>query len=183
MESVAHISFKGVHPVSKIYLMRTLRYLQAGYLLHLITVASIFLFFAFGKKFMFLLENGGSMGSLLLFGYLTLHAFTLPFFSQLDAHSRYQNYKMVKDKIFYYGFDKRILKPFVYSRCQRDAISVAAYEMQYGNEWKSLIYSLGFRWYHILPHMIVRNPLILLTKQYWNKTLFVKHYRSKYFLW
>ena len=183
MESMAHISYMKVHPVWKINLMRMLRYLKTGYLLHLITVAAVFLFFAFSKKFVFLLETGGSIFSILFFGYLTLFTFTLPFFSQLDAHSRYQNYKMVKDKIFHYGFDKRILRPFVYSRCQRDAISVAVHEMQYGKEWGSLIYSLGFRWYHILPHMIVRNPFILFTKQYWNKTLFVKPYKSKYFLW
>ncbi|MGW8314535.1 MAG: hypothetical protein ACWGNV_02965, partial [Bacteroidales bacterium] len=104
-------------------------------------------------------------------------------FSQLDARSRHQNYKMVKDKFYQYGFDARLLKPFMYSRCQRDAIRIAAKEFKFDRAWKKLAYDAGFRWYHLLPSMIVRTPLVLFTKSYWKKTLFVKAYDSKYFLW
>jgi hypothetical protein len=60
---------------------------------------------------------------------------------------------------------------------------VAAREFNLQSEWKSLTYISGFRWYHILPAIIVRRPRMLFTKAYWSKTLFVKTYRSKYFLW
>jgi hypothetical protein len=163
--------------------MRATRYLQTGYLLHLITILAVLLFFTFADIFMQLLKEGGSVSQMILYGYLSLHLFTLPFFSQLDAYSRFQNYKMAKDKLYQYGFDRRLLRPFVYSRCQRDAISVAVQEMKLDKEWKELKCDLGFRWYHILPHIIVRNPMVLFTRQYWNKTLFVKQYHSKYFLW
>jgi len=183
MELVAHITNKTLYPIWKIRLLRITRYLQAGYLLHLITIAAVLLIFVCSKKLMLLIEQGESTQALLLYSYLTLHSFTLPFFSQLDAFSRYQNYKMVKDKMYQYGFDQRLLRPFIYSRCQRDAISVAAKEMNYTREWKKLIRSFGFKWYHLLPHLVIKKPLLLLTKQYWNKTLFVKQYNSKYFLW
>ena len=183
MELVAHIANKTLYPIWKIKLIRIIRYLQTGYLLHLIAIGSMILFFVFGEKLMCLVKDGGTIHVLFIYSFLTLHTFTLPFFSQLDAFSRFQNYKMIKDKMYEYGFDQRLLRPFVYSRCQRDAITVAAKEMNYTSEWKKLIHDFGFKWYHILPHLVVKNPLILLTKQYWNKTLFVQVYHSKYFLW
>ena len=90
---------------------------------------------------------------------------------------------MVKDKFFEYGFDARLLKPFMYSRCQRDAIGVATRELKFHKEWKKLTYTLGFRWYHLLPTILLQSPHLLFTKNYWSKTLFVGTYHSKYFLW
>lgn len=163
--------------------MRILRYLQTGYLLHLITILSTFLLYFCSAELFALMNSQGKFWKLILFGYLTGYFFSLLFFSQLDARSRYQNYKMAKDKLFEYGFDIRLLRPFVYSRCQRDAIMIAAIELNYSTEWKTMIYAFGFRWYHLLPHLVIKKPMILLTRDYWNKTLFVKFYQSKYFLW
>lgn len=160
-----------------------LRYLQTGYLLHLITIFSVLMVYFLGAQFYEVIITVGNAGQKLIFGYLTTYFFSLIFFSQLDARSRYQNYKMVKDKLFEYGFDFRLLRPFIYSRCQRDAIMVAAIEMNFFDDWKKMIHSLGFRWYHVLPHLVIRKPMILLTRDYWNKTLFVKNYQSRYFLW
>jgi len=85
--------------------------------------------------------------------------------------------------LYEYGFDVRLFRPFMYSRCQRDAIAVAAREMNYTTEWEKLNHELGFKWYHLLPHLVIKQPEILITIDYWNKTLFVKSYKSKYFLW
>lgn len=183
MYLVAHISFRNSYPGIKILTMRVWRYLQTAYLLHLITVLAIYLCIYFAKETIAIIKNSNDWKELALFIYLTLYTFTLPFFSQLDAFSRYQNYKMIKDKIYEYGFDSRIIKPFLYSRCQRDAISVAICELNYSSEWKSLIYKMGFRWYHLLPHLIFNKPSVLFTRQYWIKTFFAKPYYSKYFLW
>lgn len=163
--------------------MRIIRYLQTGYLLHLISIFSVFMVFWLGNLFgrEFTLKTFSLR--LFLSGYGSGYFFTLIFFSQLDARSRFQNYKLTKDKLYEYGFDIRLLRPFVYSRCQRDAIAVAAREMNFGNEWKKLNHQLGFKWYHLLPHLVIKHPKILLTKDYWDKTLFVKPYHSKYFLW
>ena len=183
MEFAAHISFRPDYSGRKVVAMKVIRYLQTGYLLHLMCVFSVIMFFYFSRVFLNHWISGAGPGRLILTGYAGSYYFSLIFFSQLDARSRYQNYKMVKDKFFQYGFDARLLKPFMYSRCQRDAILVAAKEFQFEKTWRELTHSSGFRWYHLLPTMIVRRPLILFTRSYWNKTLFVKAYRSKYFLW
>lgn len=183
MELVAHISHREYHSETKVVLMRILRYLQTGYLLHLMALASVFLCYYLGKEFLILWEDHSGFWKLFLYGYGSAYFFTLIFFSQFDARSRYQNYKLVKDKFYEYGFDRRFLKPFVYSRCQRDAIQVAAAELNYYSEWRKLVHVWGFRWYHILPHIVVRSPKVLFTKDYWSKTLFVKTYHLKHFLW
>ena len=183
MDFAAHISYRQEYSKRKVLIMRIIRYLQAGYLLHLMAIISIFMAFFFGKEFVLLQKSDAGLWKLLLFGYASTYFLTLILFSQFDARSRYQNYKMVKDKFFEYGFDPRLLKPFVFSRCQRDAIGVAARDMKFGKAWRKLTHQMGFRWYHLLPDLIVRSPRILFTKEYWRKTLLVKTYHSKYFLW
>ncbi len=162
--------------------MRTIRYLQTGILLHFMTILGVFLFVFCGMKAIhFFTHHKIVLG--LLFSYFSLYGFTLPFFSQLDARSRYQNYKLLKDKLYTHGYDERLIRPFVFSRCQRDAIIVAA--KAFGEEEKMQGYfkQLGFKWYHILPTMVVSKPSLLFTKTYWSKTLFVPTYHSKHFLW
>ncbi len=159
-----------------------LRYVQTGYLLHLMALAGIAGFILFLKLTLRAFHEG-QVGMTVLNLYLTLYFFSLPIFSQLDARSRYQNYKMIKDKFYAYGFDERIVRPFVFSKCQRDAIVVAAKDLNLHDKLQSHFHQLGFRWYHILPHLVVKNPKLLFTKTYWQKTLFVKTYQSRYFLW
>ncbi len=183
MDFAAHISYRPAYTGIKVVRMRFLRFLQAAYLLHLMAMFSIIMVFFFGKRFLNLLEDGGRIWNYILYGFAGLYFLTLIFFSLFDARSRYQNYKMAKDRLFQYGFDTRLLKPFMYSRCQRDAIRAAAKDLNLEKEFKQLTYKMGFRWYHILPYIVVQNPLILFTKDYWNKTLFVRTYHSKYFLW
>ena len=183
MELAAHISFRPAHSNLKVVLMRIFRYLQTGYLLHLMGLFSMIMVYLFGRKVLMLRAGDGNIWSLLINGYVCLYFFSLIIFSLLDARSRYQNYKMAKDRLFKYGFDVRLLKPFVYSRCQRDAIAAAVKDLDLRREWMELKQNMGFRWYHILPDMVVRNPWLLFTRDYWSKTLFVRRYNLKYFLW
>lgn len=156
------------------------RYLRIGFLLHLMTIAGIAMAFYF-----FILAQHIGFESIrietLFYLYLSAYGASLPLFAQLDARSRYQNYKLMKDKLYRYGFSKRIVEPLSWSRCQRDAIQVAADDLGYSKEMKSLFKSLGFKWFHIIPRILIRNPRLILTKAYWNKTLFVKHYTLKNF--
>lgn len=163
--------------------MKLLRYLQTSYLLHGITIISTVFTWILGKHTFFLISIKSGGFTIAFFVYLTLYSFSLILFSQLDARSRFQNYKLLKDKFYEFGFQPRVLKTFVYSRCQRDAIAVAASDLNFTSEWRMYIYSLGFRWYHLLPHLVMRSPKILFSRDYWSKTLFVKTYHSKYFLW
>jgi hypothetical protein len=105
--------------------------------------------------------------------------FIAPIFPQCDARSRYQNYKQVKDHLYMYGFQPRIIKPFSNSRCQRDAVIAAAEELGMENECASYFIQKGHRWYHILPNFLYHKPGYLFQKAFWLNTFFVKYYPSK----
>jgi hypothetical protein len=156
------------------------RYLRVGYLLHFMTLAGIamaVIFFQLAQK----AYSDQSLFSFLFHAYLTAYGASLPFFSQLDARSRYQNYKLMKDKLFEHGFNTRIIAPFTSSRCQRDAIKVAATDLGLSNQMNAYLKQIGFRWYHVLPRLVLQNPGLLFTKIYWEKTLFVRTYTMKHF--
>ncbi len=164
----------------KVWTNRVIRYLKVGYLLHFMTLAGI----ALAVVFFQLAQKAYSDQSLLMFlfyAYLAAYGASLPFFSQLDARSRYQNYKLMKDKLYEHGFNTRIITPFTSSRCQRDAIKVAANDLGLGNQMNAYLKQIGFRYYHVLPRLVLRNPGLLVSKIYWEKTLFVRTYTMKHF--
>jgi len=165
-----------------IWLMRAKMYLLVGRMLHFMFVFGIVLFFLAGRT-AFQYFDAGRYFLAGLYGYFSLYGFTLPFFSQLDARSRYQNYKQAKDKIYEHGFQNRIIKPFVYSRCQREAVLMASKSMKKEKECHMLFKDMGFRWYHILPRVLIQHPSSFFTKKYWEITLFASTYQSHYFLW
>lgn len=156
---------------------KIISYLKAGYLLHTITVIELTLFF-----FLF---HFADVPLWLSKGYLGLKLMVLspvvgmPLFAQLDARSRFQDYKLVKDHLFIYGFQKRILKPFVKSRCQRDAIKAAASELGMLIQCNRHFKNMGYRWYHLFPDVIFKKPSVLLEKNFWISTLFMKTYSPK----
>ena len=153
-------------------------YLKAGSFLHFMTLAELALLFvaywycsiSFGD-----LTAAGFFFKLIPVSFLTV----LPLFSQLDARSRYQNYKQIKDQLFFYGFDKRIFRPILQSRCQRDAALAAAEELGYGNECRNYFTICGYRWYHLVPDFIFRTPYFLLTWVFWRRTFFMPTYRPR----
>ena len=93
--------------------------------------------------------------------------------SQLDAISRYREYLRINNLFKIYGWDEKIANSKIYSRCQRDAIQLAAIRNEFTKEIKQFFYNKGYRWYHIIPDKILKNPLFLFTKQFW-KTFFVR---------
>ena len=111
--------------------------------------------------------------------YMLIFLASLPVFSQLDAWSRYQNYKQIKDQIYLYGYDERIFKPTLKSRCQRDAAWLSAQELGMGKECKRFFYSKGYKWYHIFPDFVFRKPQFLLTIYFWKTTFFTPRYHPK----
>ncbi|MFI5185540.1 MAG: hypothetical protein ACHQF0_02355 [Chitinophagales bacterium] len=156
---------------------RIISYLKAGYLLHMITLTEIVFFLCF---FHYVDINVWMANNHILLKSIALSpAVGLPLFAQLDARSRYQNYKLIKDRLYVYGFQKRILKPFIKSRCQRDAIKAAADELGMRQLCNDYFKSFGYRWYHLLPDIVFDKPSILLTKNFWLTTLFEKNYHPK----
>ena len=163
-------------PNSFIYKIKT--YLLVGKLLHIIAVTElIIIILIIPKLYNIETQQGFFLTGLRYFAIIFLAS--LPFFSQLDARSRYQNYKQIKDQFFQYGFDTRILSPVLKSRCQRDAAVISATELGYKNECVNHFKAHGYRWYHIIPDFFWSHPHFLLSKYFWGTTFFVPRYQSK----
>lgn len=156
---------------------RIISYLRAGCLLHLITLFEM-VFFS-GLYFTFDIFSWLKSDFLFLKLVALSPTVCMPLFAQLDARSRYQDYKLVKDHLHVYGFQRRILKPFLKSRCQRDAAKAAASELGMSQQCEDYFKGRGYKWYHIYPDMIFTRPELLLTKNFWLTTLFAKTYHPK----
>ncbi|MEN8186126.1 MAG: hypothetical protein ABFR05_03235 [Bacteroidota bacterium] len=159
-----------------------IQFLKVGYFLHISFIIGIFIFI-FGLTNIIEITSSQSSGNILWYSLLTFAGGTIPFFAFFDALGRYQNYKQIKDKLFEFGYDVRLIKPFMHSKCQRDAVLVAANDLDYKKEVEKLFYKKGYRWYHIFPDAFVKNPLILFNKVFWQRILFTKYYQLQNFYW
>jgi hypothetical protein len=153
-------------------------YVNAGFLLHLIAAIECF--------FICLILPGlmqyapASSSGMILLKYLSIQALIcLPVFAQLDARSRYQNYKKIKDQLYVYGFDRRILRPSLKSRCLRNAALAAAKETGYHRQCRNYYRSAGYRWYHLLPDFVFQQPLFVFNRHFWVSTFFAPTYTAK----
>jgi hypothetical protein len=153
-------------------------YFRAGCLLHMMTLVELVLLcIASANVALSLGEDSGiEVGYKLIV--VSLLA-CLSVLSQLDARSRYQNYKQLKDQLFRYGFDTRILRPVLKSRCQRDAALVAAQELGFGDLCCRHFKSCGYRWYHLVPDFVSQRPSFLLSKYFWRTTFFMPTYQPR----
>jgi len=152
-------------------------YLKAGYLLHLMALFEIILL-----SYLFYqmdIDQWITDGNFFLRSAMLIPFALLPLLAQLDARSRYQNYKQLKDLLYRKGFQPRILKPFSKTRCQRCAAFVAAQELGMGENCKKYFYHLGYRWFHFFPDFIFSDPRYLICKDFWINTFFAKSYKSR----
>jgi hypothetical protein len=153
-------------------------YLIAGKLLHFITLIEI-LAIVFLIPLISKIDAGSNIIIIGLKLFATSYVISLPLFAQLDARSRFQNYKQIKDQIFIYGFDKRIFKPVLKSRCQRDAAWLSAKELGHGEKCRIYFYLNGYRWFHLFPDFVFSNPQFIFTSYFWKTTFFSSKYVSK----
>jgi hypothetical protein len=161
-----------------IFYKKLITFLRAGRVLHFFFLSSLAFFILAFKQVRF--ENYEFIS---IQAFLSLFFFSLCVTTELDAYSRYQNYKMVKDLFHSYGFREMIARPFSKSSCQRDAAVEAARQLEMNESVEKYFYKLGYRWYHIIPSMLIEKPLMFFTKDYWTSTFFVPRYKSKYFCW
>lgn len=99
--------------------------------------------------------------------------------AELDGYSRFQNYKQIKDQIYLNGLQERMLKPLAKSSCQREAAILAGFELGLEKEIKKYFLKLGYRWYHVLPDFVLKNPLFFFTPLFWRTTFFAPYYKPK----
>lgn len=109
-----------------------------------------------------------------------LFAFSHIFLVIMDAWSRFQNYKRIKDNLYVHGFSPKIAIPYMGSKCQRNAFLVAAREL--GLEKEVLLHyrRIGIRWYHFIPQFMIQDPLFLFRKSFVSRTFLEKYYRPKF---
>ncbi len=154
-------------------------YLVAGRLLHL----SILIFVLESYIYFIFLEKAWISGNIIFIGYwvfMTLFAFSHIFLVAADAWSRFQNYKWAKDLLFTYGFNKRIAKRYLGSKCQRLAFETAAKELGYEKETKQYFSESGYKWYHYIPDFMIKDPLFLFKRYFWKRTFLEKHYKPRF---
>ncbi|MBI9035314.1 MAG: hypothetical protein JEZ03_12660 [Bacteroidales bacterium] len=161
-------------------LKRIERYILVGTLLHSIALFS-FLLSIFISRYIILSFQSSSYFLMLFFCWFTAFIFSISVLAELDVRSRYQNYKQLKDQFYENGFQSRIVKPMIKSRCQRDAALLAASELGYKDKLRGYFYQQGYRWYHVLPDFVFDYPKFILSPYFWMTTFFVKKYNSKYF--
>ncbi len=170
-----------IHKLNIVY-QRVKRVFQVAQLLYLIAVSGLVVSFyaVFMASSAFKHHNTFSF---ICYGFIAGYGVIIFLFAQLDACSRYQNYKKAKDLFYENGFKVRIVDLFINSHCQRNAIKVAAQDFGFLKELCLYYHEQGYRWFHILPDFIFKSPLIVFKRKYWERTLFEKRYKSKYFLW
>jgi hypothetical protein len=160
---------------SKITFNTVRSYFHAARLLHAITLADLLLCILLLSGIHDTYKDGTAVERSLYPVWL-FFLFSLLILSQLDARSRFQNYKQIKDQLFLYGFNPRIIRPVLKSRCQRDAALRAATELGLGNRCRDYFRDNGYRWYYILPDYVFQKPQFLVTKYFWMTTFFTPTY-------
>jgi hypothetical protein len=159
--------------------MKLVTYIRVGIFLHVNTILYLFL-----VKPIFDIGLAGFEQGLFLSGicwsWLSTFFLTNAVLSQLDARSRWQNYKQIKDQLYGFGYRERIFKPVLKSSCQRHAALIAASELGYREQVLELFRSHGYRWYHIPPDFVVSHPQFLLSRHFWCTTFFAPTYHPRY---
>jgi hypothetical protein len=157
-------------PKTHLWAARTIGYLSSGALLHLITVVEMVML-------------------LIAAVWINAHPFKvpalavlclLPVFTQLDARSRFQEYKKVKDQLVRYGPDRRIFKSVSNSRCRRDAALAAARHLGCAAACRAYFVTAGYRWYHLAPDFVNNHPGFFFSSVFWRTTFFAPSYPSRY---
>lgn len=87
----------------------------------------------------------------------------LALLAQADAFCRWREYRRVKAMFDRWGYYPRMLSPLARSRCQRDAGMYAAKEAGFGHLARAHYRTLGYRWYHLMPDLVVQNPVNFLS--------------------
>lgn len=109
-----------------------------------------------------------------------LFAFSHIFLVIMDAWSRFQNYKRIKDNLYIHGFSPKIATPYMGSKCQRTAFMVAAKELGLEKEVSSYYDKIGIRWYHFIPRFMIDDPLFLFRRSFVSRTFLEKYYKPKF---
>lgn len=114
----------------------------------------------------------------LIITFATFAAFGIALFAEADARSRFYQYRRVRHILARHGWKPRIVEPLLYSRCQRDAARVTAAQTGYRDEIDRYFYEQGYRWYHVIPDALVKDPTYFFNRQFLQSSFFVRNHRK-----
>lgn len=154
-------------------------YWNVGYLLHCSLVLFVMesLFYWDRLKHAYMHEP-----ILMVFFWLwcLLFSFSHIFLVVMDAWSRFQNYKRIKDYFFVHGFTAKVARHYSGSKCQRNALLVAARELGFEDQARKYYRKIGIKWFHFVPQFMVNDPLFLFKSYFWSRTFMEKYYEPKF---
>jgi len=163
------LSAETVFTKARSWFVHSAEYLSAGKLLHAITVTELFT----------IITIATSIGQHPRAYPILISLSLFPLFTQLDARSRFQEYKRVKDQLTRYGPNRRIFKSVSGSRCQRDAALAAAGQLGYASHCRACYSAAGYRWYHLLPDVAKGHPRFFISAAFWRTTFFMPTYQTR----
>ena len=146
-----------------------IRYIKVAPFPHATTLTLLFVATTLYLEARFILNNGVSFYATALFVLSGFFGWGV-ILCQADAFSRFREFKRIKAIFSRKGFNPRILKVVSTSRCQRDAALLAAKEAGFKHHARRYFKELGYRWYHILPDAIVKNPLYFFNPRFLQTT-------------
>lgn len=154
-------------------------YLLSGKLLHLSVGIFVLESYVYWMLLQLALKN-----ELLFWSYVCgtcfMFSFLHIFLVIADGWSRFQDYKRAKDQLFMYGFQLRIANQFANSHCQRTAFITAADDLGLGKEAKDYFYAKGYRWFHLIPDFMMKDPFFFYKRYFWKRTFLETHYTPKF---
>jgi len=157
----------------------TVSYWNVGILLHFSVILFILESWFYWNKLKNAYFDEAAFFIAFWFGCL-LFAFSHIFLVIMDAWSRFQNYKRIKDNLYVHGFSPKIATPYIGSKCQRTAFMVAARELGLEKEVTNYYTRIGIRWYHFIPRFMIQDPLFLFRRSFVSRTFLEKYYRPKF---
>lgn len=147
-------------------MLRTLRttfhYFRAAPWPHGTALGALFLAILLGGNGLKLLGDGHEYQAACL-GLWTLGWAVVALFAMADGIARHREYRRIKCMLQKHGYNERIMQLVARSRCQRDAAMLAARESGCCRQAAAFFRRLGYRWYHILPDTVLRNPFAFLS--------------------
>jgi len=155
-----------------------IRYWKVGKLLHFVAFLAFFIAL---QSYLVLQNMNGEVSSSVWILWLIIFIcfFNMAVLAELDGYSRYQNYKQIKDQIYLNGYQERLLKPLSKSSCQRAAVILAGDELGIKRIIEKYFYDRGYRWYHVIPDFVFKDPLLFFTLYFWRTTFFSPYYKPK----
>ena len=155
-----------------------IRYINVSRLLHFIALLDLIIS-AVAIYSIVTLNDAQNTGLITIWGVVLVLFGGMSFYAELDGYSRFQDYKRVKDQLYFYGYQERIIRPLLKSRCQRDAAQLACNELGVGEQSKALFKSHGYKWYHILPDFVWDDPGFFFNIHFWRGTFFTPYYKAR----